>query len=299
MRPIPRKTFVLHSGRIERRRVEYNLNDRKVRLMKGKLRLRQVTRLSKDGTHQTAILTSRFDLPALHVAFRMFERWRQENFFKYMDEEFPIDALVEYAVEPADPDRMVPNPVRRKLNNRIQEAQAGLAELQQAYGAAALANPEGKRSTMRGFKIAHGKEGMAIRAIQKRIAALRAKKRTVPALVSVSQAHPGEVIKLANERKHLMNIIKMVAYQAESDLLALVRPKYARADQEGRTLIQNALGTTAELRVEDGKLHVILEPLSSPHRTRAIEALCEALNGTAVCFPGTDFRMHYAIRHAE
>jgi len=26
----------------------------------------------------------------------MFERWRQENFFKYMRQEFLIDALVDY-----------------------------------------------------------------------------------------------------------------------------------------------------------------------------------------------------------
>jgi hypothetical protein len=45
------------------------------------------------------------------------------------------------------------------------------------------------------------------------------------------------VVKLATERKHLTDIIKMVAYQAESDLLALLRPHYARAEQEGRTLL--------------------------------------------------------------
>jgi hypothetical protein len=33
----------------------------------------------------------------------MFERWRQENFFKYMREEFLLDALVDYRIEPEDP----------------------------------------------------------------------------------------------------------------------------------------------------------------------------------------------------
>jgi hypothetical protein len=32
-------------------------------------------------------------------------------------------------------------------------------------------------------------------------------------------------VKLATERKHLADIIKMVAYQAESHLLALLRPQ--------------------------------------------------------------------------
>ena len=29
----------------------------------------------------------------------MFDRWRQENFFKYMREEFLLDALIDYQIE--------------------------------------------------------------------------------------------------------------------------------------------------------------------------------------------------------
>jgi len=298
IRNVPGGAFVRCRGRLDGRWIEYELDDRKVRLMKGQLHLRQVTRRSQDGTHQTAIVTSRQDLPALQVAYRMFERWRQENFFKYMREEYLIDALVDYAVEPADPTRLVPNPERRKLDDRLRETRGKLSELQQSYGAAALRNPEGRRPTMRGFKIAHGKVGRAIRTLETRIADLRSRKRDLPARVPLSQARPDEVVQLSTERKHLTNLIKMVAYQAESDLLALVRPRYARADQEGRTLIQSALGATAELRVEGGELRVTLDPLSSPHRSRAIGALCDALNGTAVCFPGTILRLRYTVRPA-
>jgi prepilin-type processing-associated H-X9-DG protein len=296
IRNISNNAFVLCRGRLDGRRVEYLLDDRNIRLLKGQLRLRQVTRRSPDGGHQTAVVTSREDLPALQVAYRMFERWRQENFFKYMREEYLIDALVDYALEAADPERLVPNPERRKLEDRLKEARAKLSELQKQYGAAAVANPEGRRPTMRGFKIAHGKIGRAIRTLEGRIAKLRSRKRALPARVPLSQARPDEVFKLATERKHLTNLIKMVAYQAESDLLALVRPRYARADQEGRTLIQSALSATAELRVEANELHVTVDALSSPHRSRAIEALCEALNGTATPFPGTDLRLRYAVR---
>ena len=38
------------------------------------------------------------------------------------------------------------------------------------------------------------------------------------------------VVKLATERKHLTDIIKMLAYQAESDLLNLPRSHYLRAE---------------------------------------------------------------------
>jgi len=50
----------------------------------------------------------------------------------------------------------------------------------------------------------------------------------VPKRVELRELNERTVVKLATERKHLTDIIKMVAYQAESDLLALLRPHYAR-----------------------------------------------------------------------
>jgi hypothetical protein len=82
-------------------------------------------------------------------------------------------------------------------------------------------------------------------------------------------------------------------------LLALVRPHYARADDEGRTLIQTALASVGELRVEGHDLHVTLDPLSSPHRTRAIGNLCQALNKIVALFPGSNLRLRYAVREPE
>ncbi|MEK9137019.1 MAG: putative transposase, partial [Bacteroidota bacterium] len=96
---VAKRKFVLRKAVIDGRPVEYLLDDRPVRFLKGKLRLRQVTRF-RDDDHQTAVLTSRLDLQDIVVAYRMFERWRQENFFKYLSEEYAIDALVDYEIEP-------------------------------------------------------------------------------------------------------------------------------------------------------------------------------------------------------
>ena len=88
----------------------------------------------------------------------MFERWRQENFFKYMREEFLLDALVDYQIEPEDPTRIIPNQVRRALGKEIRSARADVARLERELGAAAANNAEQRRPTMRGFKIAHGRQ---------------------------------------------------------------------------------------------------------------------------------------------
>jgi len=225
----------------------------------------------------------------------MFERWRQENFFKYMREEFLLDALVDYRIEAEDPTRTIPNPERRVLDKQIRSACSELSAIERAYGAAVANNIEQKRRTMRGFKIAHGKLGKKLRAARARLTKLIAQRRAVAARVEIRDLSEGAVVKLATERKHLTDIIKMVAYQTESDLLALLRPHYARAEQEGRTLLHEIFAAAGDIRVSDTELHITLAPLSSPHRTHAAQALCEVLDQTATVFPGSRLRIRFTV----
>jgi transposase len=294
-RRINERRFIRRRVQLDGCWVDYLLHDQPVRVLKGRLRLRQVTRLCDDG-HQTQVITSRWDLRDIEVAYRMFERWRQENFFKYMREEFLLDALVDYQIEPEDPTRTIPNPERRALDKEIRAARADLAKLEREYGAAAAGNAEHRRPTMRGFKIAHGRLGRQLRTVRARVAQLFEQRRGVPQRVEVRDVNERAMVKLATERKHLTDIIKMVAYQAESDLLALLRPHYARADQEGRTLLHELFATAGDIRICDSELHITLAPLSSPHRTHAAHALCEILDQTATIFPGSRLRIRFAVR---
>jgi hypothetical protein len=292
---IPRKAFRPYQTVVNGRTISYVLADQEVRLLKGKLRLRQVTRLMDNG-HQTPILTSRRDLAAVLIAFHMFERWRQENFFKYLREEFALDALAEHAVEPDDPTREVPNPAWATLDAQLRQAQARLDRLQAEYGLEAFTNLEQCRRTMRGFKIAQGKLGRQIWETWQRVETLQARRNKVPRRVPVQCVNPEPVVKLAPEIQHLTNLVKMVAYQAESDLLRGLAPHYRRVTDEGRTLIQSALASAADLEVTDTELRVTLAPLSSLHRTRAVAALCEELSQSNTRFPGSSLRLHYAVR---
>jgi DNA-binding CsgD family transcriptional regulator len=292
-RRVPKRAFADHAGVIDGRNLSYTLADQGLRLLKGALRLRQVTRL-KDG-HQTPILTSRRDLSALEVAFRMFERWRQENFFKYLREEYLLDALLDYAVEPADPMREVPNPAWAEADAKLHALREELQWLQKDYGFAALSNLERQRPTMRGFKIAHGKIARQIRDLARRAMALEQRRGRIPRRIPVGERDSGEVVKLSTERKHLTNVLKIVAYQAESDLLRLLAPHYKRVEQEGRTLIQTALASPADIEVTDTELRITLAIQSSAHRSRAVAALCAALDATATVFPGTRRRLRYAV----
>lgn len=292
---IPRKRFQLCRTRLGGKTSTYLLADQEVRLLKGKLRLRQVTRRADDG-HQTPILTSRRDLPAAQVAYRMFERWRQENFFKYLREEYALDAVADYSAVPDDSTRDVPNPAWAAADAKRRQAWAQLERLQAEYGLEVTTNIESLRRTMRGFKIAHRKLNQEISKAMEQLLCYQKKRDALPRRIPLQQLPGDPVMKLAPERKHLTNLLKMVAYQAETDLLRLVAPHYRRADDEGRTLIQSALASAADLEVTAAELRVTLAPLSSPHRTRAVAALCKELNQSVTLFPGSQLRLHYAVR---
>jgi hypothetical protein len=278
---------------VDGRELKYLLADQEVRLLKGKLRLRQVTRLAEDG-HQTPILTSRRDLAAALVAYRMFERWRQENFFKYMREEYALDALVEYSAVPDDPDREVLNPAWTALNKKLQQAQTELGCLQKEYGMEACQSLDG--GTMRKFKEAQSKLLGKIQEAHKGVDRWRARRDSILKYVPVETAQRAQALKLAPERQHLTNLIKMVAYQAETALLGAIAPHYRRVDEEGRTLVQSALASAADIEVTKDELRVTLAPLSSPHRTRAVAALCEHINQSRTLFPGSNLRLVFGVR---
>jgi len=279
----------------------YDLADNEIKLSNG-FSMRQVVRRKdgKDGKdqHQTPILTTRRDLSAADVAFRMFERWRQENFFKYMREEYAIDALVEYGEEPDDIERLVPNPARKTVEKQLQAARAKLKALEAVYGAAALDHKGKRRKGWHDFKVENITTGRDLWAARYRVAELMEKRRVTPLHVELGTVKKKPVV-LPRLRKRLCDGLKMLAYQVETDLFRLVAPYYKRAEDEGRTLLCAALQSAADIEVGKDELRITLAPQSSPHRTLAISKLCGLLNDTATRFPGTNLRLHFAVHGAQ
>ncbi|MEK7717618.1 MAG: putative transposase, partial [Pseudomonadota bacterium] len=87
----PRGMFEVVEGTVDGREVSYELAEKTVQVLPG-FKMREIRRLRKDNK-QSAIVTTRWKTRRIEVAWRMFERWRQENFFRYMREHFALDAL--------------------------------------------------------------------------------------------------------------------------------------------------------------------------------------------------------------
>ena len=297
IRKEPASSFVAVGHREARK--EYELTDRRVRLKlpraKGRPQtflVRQVT-IRKDD-HQIQILTSRFDLEAVEVAYRMFSRWRQENYFRYGRTHFALDALDSYRAHADDPERSVPNPAKAQLRRKLRRARQQLTEAEAAYGQAAQGNQESQRPTMRGFKIANADLGQQLQTAREKVRVLEAQLRDTPARLPLKEVAPGTQL-LDAESKLVTHGVRMSAYNAESALARLLAPSYSRAEDEGRALLREAFRTSGTLEVIGDRLEVRLNHLSAPRRTRALAALCDQLSQTETRYPGTDLVLSYSV----
>ena len=252
--------------------------------------MREVRVLRDDG-RQTPILTNRQDLSAVMVAYRIFHRWRQENYFKYAEEEFALDALVEYGAEEVSEATDRRNPQWLRLTRRLKEARAEVARLQSELGKEAAANEEATRPTMRGFKIAHARLREQLQKAERQIERLWEQRKKTPKRIPASG-----LVALKTEKKLIADTIKMAAYQVETELLGMLHDQYARAGEEGRTLLHAAFQSPARLEVAEGELRVTIGCQSSPHRTAALAALCQQLDALAIPFPGTHLRLRLAVQ---
>lgn len=304
-RKLARSSFAKRRRKIDGMWREYELCDRP-RARVGRLRakrknpaeaqylwLREVRVLRDDG-RQTPILTNRTDLDAVEVAYRVFHRWRQENFFKYMEEEFALDALVEYGAEEVSEGNDRPNPQWTKMTKQLKQAKAEVARLEAELGEQAADNDEATRRTMRGFKIAHADLRHQLQEARSKVQRLLKKRKAIPKRIPASDLQT-----LKTEKKLIVDSIKMAAYQVETQLLGMLQDHYARTADEGRTLLHAAFQSAARLEVTSDELRVTIAAQSSPHRTAALAALCRQLDATPTRFPGTPLRLRLAVEPHE
>lgn len=292
--PWPRGVFQTVDGTVEGRAVSYELAEKTVRVLPG-FKMREVRRL-RPGGKQTAVMTTRWKTRAIELAWRMFERWRQENFFRYMREHFALDAMASRRVEPVGEERTIPNPKRAKLEKKLGKLKSELQKLEKDYGARAFENEESLRPTARGFKIANGKLGREIRGLRQKCLRLKERISALPERIAAVDAEGPRIVKLDPETKHLTDTIKMLAYRAETSLVGLLNDKvYARTEEEGRALVREILRTPADVLPDEreGVLRVRLHGLANPRSNAAVMHLCEALNEAEITYPGTQLRLRY------
>jgi transposase len=262
------------------------------------LTLRQVTRRTTDG-HQIPILTSRAELPAAEVAYRIFHRWRQENYFRYARQHFALDGLDSYAAIQDNPDRQVPNPAKHTARKQVTAARTALSRAEADYARAVDATTEELRATVgQTSQTVDPKAAEAITTARAELDRLQAQLAALPARVPLSTVEP-EAQLLETETKLVTHAVRMSTYNAESALARALGAHYARADDEARALLRQAFQTSGDIQQHGNTLQVRLDPLSAPRHTRALAKLCEELTATHTRYPGTDLTLVYSMKNGH
>ena len=263
------------------------------------LSLRQVTRLDKG--RQVHVLTDRQagDLPAADVICKMGSRWREENYFRYGRAHFALDALDTYAVTPDDPDRKVPSPAKKTAAAAVKTARKDLAAAQAARDArlAALRSPAPGQETLITNQ-ALARLDAPVATARRKLEDAQAAARATPAKIPLSEHNP-DMVRLDTETKLITHAIRMAAYNAETILARALDGRYARAGDEAHALIREALTTSGDIIPDGQTLHIRLDPLSAPRRTRALAALCDQLNATQTRYPGTKLTLRYIVKEHQ
>lgn len=285
--PWPEGKFQEHQGSGSATRPPmYRLAEQPLTLSNG-LEVREVRCLTDNG-HQTSVVTTRTDLSVLEVAERMFSRWQQENFFRYMRHEFGLDHLPTYDVEPADPARPVPNPAKKEKKKELDGARRELARLKQAYAESTLHTAE-KDDSERQELHRH------ITTLERHAQALDQEHKALPTHVPVGKTRePRTVVQLERERKTIVDQIKTVAYRAETELAWLLGPLLGvHHSDEARSFLREVFQLPADLIPDPiaGTLVVRLHGMANWRSNRALAGLCTILNSYNTRYPGTELRL--------
>jgi hypothetical protein len=269
------------------------------------------------------------DPPAAETAWRIFRRWIQENWFKYMRIEYALDVLVDYSVELDDQEHLVVNPQWRTLDRQVGSARARLERAQAKYAKLALpakppasegsdsqeplppdgTAPSQPRQVPPGHPPSKCREAdcsclscrcRAQAAEVSRLSAetdrLRAERQATPRKIPLREASDRDQVRLGYERKLFTDTVKLSAYEIETRLYEMLGTTFSNDATEGRGVIRALLNCRGDIRVQSDEIEVHLEQLSAPRYTLAMQSLCQQLNAMSPRFPETSYRLRFFVK---
>jgi hypothetical protein len=260
--------------------------------------MREVRKLNASG-HQTSIITLNFSLSISDIGIYMFSRWCQENFFKYAIESFGIDNLVSNEKISIPDIYTIPNPGYTSLNQRYKSISMKLAKLKQKLAEKVIGTGLGELDDKNMKKYLRQKAEIlqTIELFQIELDAIKQKKKEIPKRIEVEEAESGKgVLTAINDRKQLMDTIKMICYWAESSLANQIRPLMSKPD-EARSLIRSIYQSNADLIVDkqNGILNVLLHHSNFAAVDNIMKELLHTLNKTETVFPGSNLKLFYKM----
>jgi hypothetical protein len=188
----------------------------------------------------------------------------------------------------------VPNPAKKEKKKLTTKLKRELEKLKKEFGDKALRNDETRRPTMRGFNIANFGYKKKIFNLEKQIEQSEADLKQIPDRIAVKHLlAEHEIVRLETERKMFTDGIKMICYRAETCLMNLIAPFFARNNDEGRAFLKSVFQQPADIIPDKDRrvMNVKFHTMSTPRANRALKQLCDVMNHESYVYPGTRMRL--------
>jgi len=284
------------------REVEMDSNIIRMKLAEKSIELNNVEfreiRKLNETSHQTSIITNNKKISTNLVAVKMFSRWTQENFFKYLRQEYDLDRITHYIVNNIDSEFKVVNPKHSKLTNKIKKIREKISRRRAKLFEFIERNIKGHPdNTEANFKNQSKIEEDLQELILEEEKLLKERKKQPYKIKIKEMEEEIRYNKLDFESKLFQNIIKMICYRAESSFSILLSSNYRKKMTEMRALSKSLIKTKANIipNETDKTLTIELYSLSNNRDNVAAKEICKILNASATIFPGTNMRLFYKL----
>lgn len=249
----------------------FNASDALTNLGGGHGRVRRVAIRAEDG-HQVNLLTvGTLCVSELYAILR--GRWVQENGFHHQVHRWGINQLDGRTTVPYDPDAVIPNPARRRLDRHVRLARvtAGLARNELA--ARAEGDPRrGRWEATLARAIARERELLALRPTTPTHAPLRETE-----LADKLVRHPSAY-------KMTLDSVRIACANVESDLAATLAEAMVLPN-EAKKLLANVLRAPGHVVAGKSVITVRLAPAANRSERDAIESLLARCNRQKLTLP--------------
>ena len=270
--------------------VSMNICEQEVTL--GGITFREIRRLMDNG-HQTSIITNNRTIGMEVAAGRMFGRWSQENFFRYMIADYDFDKMIEFGIETVDQTKEIVNPVYSKWSNKIKKQKEKINRQKAQFQNLIEQMIDADLDAIPKLEQKQAAVNEKIEELVKDQLDFEAQRTKVKPRITLKEM-PDETRynRLKTESKMFINNIKMISYRAETSV-ANILAEYLNDDKEKRMLVKQIINNNVDIYpdYENKTLTITLHSLSAPRFNAAAQKLAKLLTDTDTIFPDANLRM--------
>lgn len=285
--------FTEHEVEIDSNIVKMELCEKNIEL--DNVKLREVRKRNNDS-HQTSIITTNKKLTTILIAIKMFSRWTQENFFKYLRNDYDLDRIVHYIVNKINDDVKVVNPLHRKMTNNLKKIREKIARRKAKLYELIHKNLNDDSDKTEDNFIKQSKVKEDLQQFEIGVKELIEQRKQHSYKITIKEMEEKvRYNKLDIESKLFQNIIKMICYRAETSFSILLAANYKKKTDEMRALTKSLIKTKANIIPDyrNETLTVELYSLSNPRDNKAAIDICQTLNDSETKFPETNLKLIY------